>query len=225
MRKMILVTAALAALAARGEEPRSVAVPTSQHTAPTPLPELPKTPEQVAAEAWAAEALAAEERANAEKEKKERQQREAAEKARAAAAVAQQKEAAKPAAASQPANFVERLDAGSAARGPRAPLTAPQALWRSALVPGLGQIQSDRPYRGYAFMGAAALSLGSTLWLSARAAQANNVYEGAPIAVRQQAYDQASSYASARNALLATTAFIWAVNAAESYFLFGTRDR
>ena len=90
---------------------------------------------------------------------------------------------------------------------------------------GLGQLQTGRPYRGYVFMGAAALSLGSTLWLAVRANQANNIYESAPLTVRMQAYDQARSYASSRNAMIATTAIVWAVNAAECWFLYGTRDR
>jgi len=121
-------------------------------------------------------------------------------------------------------NYVERHDA-SPAWARRTPLTSGQALLRSAFVPGLGQIQTGRPIRGYTFLGAAGLSLGSTIWMTARAAQANNLYESAPASVRLQAYDQARSYASTRNTLIAMTSLIWAVNVAEAYFLNGTTDR
>jgi hypothetical protein len=191
-----------------------------------PIPALPKTPEQVAAEkaaeAWAAQALADEEHAAAERERKnkERIARESAAAARA--------EAEKAAQAATPTNYVERRDAqvqGQALAQP-APfaVTATGALWRSALVPGLGQIQTGRPYRGYAFMGAAAASLTAALILTGRAAQANNIYESAPLTVRDQAYDQARSYANSRNALFATTAAVWALSALEAYALYGTRD-
>ena len=122
------------------------------------------------------------------------------------------------------ANYVERHDA-SPAWARRAPLTNGQALLRSAFIPGLGQIQTGRPIRGYTFLAAAGLSLGSTIWMTARAAQANNLYESAPASVRQQAFDQAHSYASMRNGLIAMTALIWTVNAAEAYFLNGTTDK
>ena len=122
------------------------------------------------------------------------------------------------------ANYVERRD-GTTAWASRAPLTANQALLRSTFIPGLGQIQTGRPIRGYTFLGAAALSLGSAVWLTARAAQANNIYESAPITVRQEAYDQARSYANSRNTMIAMTAIVWSLNMAEAYFLHGTTDR
>lgn len=130
----------------------------------------------------------------------------------------------RPAAPAPVTNYVERHDA-SPAWARRAPLTSGQALLRSSFIPGLGQIQTGRPIRGYTFLAAAGLSLGSTIWMTARAAQANNVYENAPASVRLQAYDQARSYASTRNTLIAMTSVIWAVNMAEAYFLNGTTDR
>jgi len=107
---------------------------------------------------------------------------------------------------------------------PAQPLTAADALWRSALVPGWGQYKTDRHIRGVAFGVATGASLVATLWLTVRAHQANTIYENAPLSVRSQAYDQAANDATARNTLLGVTLGLWAVNVAEAFFLHGTKD-
>ncbi len=236
---------------ADGDSPHTVRVPWRKKPAQgTPdLPPLPKAPEpatkvvdekaaaekaaadKAAAEAWAAQALAEEERAAAA-EKAKKQKREEADRAAAAAMPAAPTAVAstpEPAAPAMPQPVAHPIDnpafvTTSAAPAP-APFNAAQAAWHSALLPGWGQIKTDRPYRGYAFAGAAGISLISAVVLTARASQANNIYQSAPPTVRLEAYNQARSYANARNALWATTAIIWGLNVAEAYFLYGTRDR
>jgi hypothetical protein len=176
------------------------------------LPAVPKTPEQTAAEkaaadAWAAQALAEEERAAAEKARKDR------ERAAAQVLAAQKSE---PLAAPLSTTLNPAF---------RSPVTASQAAWHSALLPGWGQLQTERPYRGYAFLGATGASLVGAVWMTVRARQADDIYNSAPPTVRLEAYNQARSYANTRNALWATTAALWALNVAEAYFLYGTKDR
>jgi len=107
---------------------------------------------------------------------------------------------------------------------PATPWTARDALWHSAVLPGWGQYRTERRVRGLAFGIATGASLFATLWYTVRAHQANTIYVNAPISVRSQAYDQAVNYADARNSLLGLTIGLWALNVAESWALYGTKD-
>ena len=132
---------------------------------------------------------------------------------------------------SAPPPAVERhegRDEGTRGRGVSTslatPMTAEGALVRSLLLPGLGQWQDERHIRGILFGAAAAASATATIILAVRAKQANDVYETAPASARPQTLDQANSYASSRNIAIGLLVGVWVVNAAEAYFLHGTRD-
>jgi len=74
--------------------------------------------------------------------------------------------------------------------------------------------------RGAIFAGLGAITLGSAIELGVRANQANNIYESAPYAYRNSAYDQASSYATSRNLMIAATVLVWAASAADAFFFY-----
>ncbi|MBS2021511.1 MAG: hypothetical protein JST92_03820 [Deltaproteobacteria bacterium] len=107
---------------------------------------------------------------------------------------------------------------------PPAPLTAEQALWHSALLPGWGQWRTERKIRGAAFGAAAGAALIATIWMSARAAQANTDWENAAPIAQADAYGQAQSYARGRNWAIGLLAGVWAVNVIEAYAGFGSKD-
>lgn len=101
---------------------------------------------------------------------------------------------------------------------------ATDALWHSAILPGWGQFRTDRPIRGTAFAVAAVASVVATVLLAARADSANSTYENAPVATRQEAYNQAVSYEHSRNAAIVITAGVWVLSAAEAYLGYGSHD-
>ena len=103
-------------------------------------------------------------------------------------------------------------------------ITQGQALWHSALLPGWGQWGSDRHVRGTAFGVLAATGVVSSILLAVRANDANNTYETCQTACKQAAYDQAVSYSTARNWAIGLTAAVWAINIAEAYLGYGSRD-
>ncbi len=104
------------------------------------------------------------------------------------------------------------------------PIGAEGALVRSLLLPGFGQFKTGRPVRGAIFGGAAAAGVITTVVLAVRANQANNILDGAPVSVREEARDQAQRYGRARNVALGLTALVWLGQAAEAYFGFGSHD-
>lgn len=196
-----IIVALLIATPALAQEPVEPRPPLPALPTEAPAPPPAKTTEQIAAERWASDVLELE--ARRERERKERERAAAA--AAAAPVAPRAPEVAAPALASE--------------------ISAGGAFWRSAFVPGLGQIKSGRRVRGYVFLGATLASLATAAVLTGRAAQANSIYEGAPRTVRAEAYDQARSYAASRNAFWGLTALLWGANAAEAYFLHGTRDQ
>jgi uncharacterized membrane protein YgcG len=105
-----------------------------------------------------------------------------------------------------------------------APWTAAQAFEHSLLVPGWGQWGTERRLRGVAFGVATGAALVTALVLTARAQQAENIYESAPPSVRSEAQNQALSYAHTRNFFFGLTAALWAVNAAEACLGYGSKD-
>jgi hypothetical protein len=106
---------------------------------------------------------------------------------------------------------------------PSLPVDPAQAALRSLLLPGLGQIQSERPVRGGLFMGAALASLGGTVYTSIRAKQALDIYNGAPMGQREATYLQADRAARDRNLLIGTTVVVWALSVADAYYFHPER--
>ena len=96
------------------------------------------------------------------------------------------------------------------------------ATWHSALLPGWGQIGTDRTIRGATFAGL--VGVVSSIWMAARAAQADNIYNSSSAATREVAYNQAQSYSNARNWVIGLTAAVWVINIAEAYLGYGSHD-
>lgn len=125
---------------------------------------------------------------------------------------------AAPARAAEPAPAVAAPREALALRlEPAAPLTAGDAFWRSAVVPGWGQLRTGRPVRGATFASLAAAGVVSSLVLGVRFAQANAEYEEACRLQQFVAYDQARDYATARNWAIGLTAAVWVVGAVEAW--------
>lgn len=99
-------------------------------------------------------------------------------------------------------------------------LSRKDALLHSLMFPGLGQLKSDREMRGYVFAGLAGVAVITTVVLGIESHMAENKYESSELRYRHLAYEQAQSYDHAFNWSLATTIGIWAVNAAEAWFLY-----
>lgn len=109
------------------------------------------------------------------------------------------------------------------------------ALFRSLLIPGWGQIYNREPVKGYLFMGAVAGSLGAALALHAMGTSAEGQYRGAQLgagqtpqqfadqvqALRQKAQDR---YAE-RNVAIAVGGGVWLLNVLDAYFSGVDGDR
>jgi len=109
------------------------------------------------------------------------------------------------------------------------------ALFRSLLIPGWGQIYNRESGKGFLFMGAVAASLGGALVLHELGAQAESQYKSAQIgagqtpgafasqveSLRQKAQDR---YAQ-RNVALAVGGGLWLLNILDAYFSGVDGDR
>jgi hypothetical protein len=138
-----------------------------------------------------------------------------------APAVAQQTApAAKPASTAAPAPAPVRAPPIAVGLQRSGPPTRLGATWRSAVIPGWGQWATGHPVRGAIFAGLGAITLGSAVTLGVRARQANDIYENASFSMRNAAYDQAASYSTSRNLMIAATVLVWAASAADAYFFY-----
>jgi hypothetical protein len=106
---------------------------------------------------------------------------------------------------------------------PRLRVDPDGAALRSLLLPGLGQLQTERPVRGAVFMGAALASVGGTVLTSIRAKQANDIYNDAPMGQRDAAFHQADRAARNRDLLIGTVVVVWALGVADAYFFHPDR--
>jgi hypothetical protein len=106
---------------------------------------------------------------------------------------------------------------------PRLQIDPAGAALRSLMLPGLGQLQTERPVRGAVFMGAALASVGGTVLTSIRAKQANDIYTDAPMGQREAAFQQADRAAQNRNILIGTVVVVWALGVADAYFFHPDR--
>lgn len=103
-------------------------------------------------------------------------------------------------------------------------ISAGTATWHSAVLPGWGQFGTDRKLRGGTFAALAATGVVSSILLAVRANDANNIYESAGLVAKQAAWDQAVSYQKARDWAIGLTVAVWAINVAEAYLAYGTKD-
>jgi hypothetical protein len=95
------------------------------------------------------------------------------------------------------------------------------ATGRSALIPGWGQWATGHPVQGAIYAGLGAVTLGSAVVLAVRAKQANDIYEKqSSFAMRNQAYDQAASYSTSRNIMIAAAALVWAASATTAFIFY-----
>jgi hypothetical protein len=98
-----------------------------------------------------------------------------------------------------------------------------EALAWSLAMPGVGQMRSRRVGAGVAWMGATAAALAGIIVVGVEASEAARVYEAAPMSARAEAREQAADFAAARNALIVTTACIWALSAVDGWLFHPDR--
>jgi TolB-like protein len=98
------------------------------------------------------------------------------------------------------------------------------ALFRSLLLPGLGQFYNRQPVKGWLFLGAEVAVLGTALAYHVSASRAYDDYKAvsasssaSPSADASRLYDRAQSRYQTRNVLLWSAAAIWAVNAVDAW--------
>jgi curli biogenesis system outer membrane secretion channel CsgG len=98
------------------------------------------------------------------------------------------------------------------------------ALFRSLLLPGLGQFYNRQPVKGWLFLGAELAVLGTALAYQVSASRAYGDYKAvsrdssaSPSADASRLYDRARSRYQTRNILLWSAAGIWAVNAVDAW--------
>jgi hypothetical protein len=96
------------------------------------------------------------------------------------------------------------------------------ASW-SLLLPGSGQIRSGRTWQGIGWGAATALSLGATVFVGFQAEDARRIYDRAAVSAREDARNQLNDFLRARNALLLTTAGIWALNVVDAWLFHPAR--
>jgi hypothetical protein len=102
------------------------------------------------------------------------------------------------------------------------------ALFRSLLIPGWGQIYNREPGKGWLFMGAVAASLGGALVLHELGTKAQSDYQNAQIAPGQTPADFSAQVAALRqkaqdryaqrNVALAVGGGLWLLNIVDAYF-------
>jgi TolB-like protein len=98
------------------------------------------------------------------------------------------------------------------------------AMFRSLLVPGLGQFYNRQPVKGWAFLGTEAALLGGALAFHLSAEDAYSDYEAvqpgsgtSPTADAERLYDLAASRYRTRDVLLVGAAAVWAVNVVDAW--------
>ena len=96
-------------------------------------------------------------------------------------------------------------------------VSALDAGWRSALVPGWGQFATQRKSAGMVVAGSAVVAGGALVYTQLNASKARRFFDAAPAGQKQEQYDQLKQFNGYRNIALGAVAAVWTGAAVDAY--------